>query len=134
MRHRVCVETGLEDVFRPRVEGVQTGFLSAGELYPSEVFDEDVRALMRSDYAFREENFFSAARAVEGRMFSRGAASHDPGANIVAWAKRARRSALTYLQCGDGPTTYCNRNYRRFVENALRWAASADALAGARDG
>ena len=46
--------------------------------------------------------------------------------------KRARNSPLVYLQPGDGPATYADPNYRRLVENAIRWTASPEARAWAR--
>ena len=36
----------------------------------------------------------------------------------------AINSRLVYLQPGDGPSAYDNPDYRRLVENALRWVAT----------
>jgi trehalose utilization protein len=67
-------------------------------------------------------------------MFSNTGWSHADGSALVGWTKRARRSPLVYLQPGDGPATYDNPNYRQLIENAVRWAASPQALAWAQEG
>jgi uncharacterized protein len=65
-------------------------------------------------------------------MYSNEGWSHADGSNLVGWIKRARTSPLVYLQPGDGPPTYENAHYRRLIENAIRWAASPEALAWAK--
>jgi type 1 glutamine amidotransferase len=130
--HTVSVERDIDETLKPIVEGVPAEFRITDELYLAEVFEDDVYPLMRSDYEFRDNNFFSAARAVAGEMHSREGWSREPGSNLVAWAKRARQSPLVYLQFGDGPKAYKNKHYCRLVRNALNWAASPQALAWAR--
>jgi trehalose utilization protein len=66
-------------------------------------------------------------------MFSNEGWAHADGSNLVGWTKRARNSPLAYLQPGDGPPTYADPNYRRLVENAIRWSASPAAKAWARE-
>lgn len=132
VEHQISVELKVEEIFRPILDGVSDRFGLKDELYLSEIFADDVYPLLRSDFDFVEENFYSAARAVAGEMHSREGWAHDPGSNLVAWAKRARKSPLVYLQFGDGPETYANSNYRRLLQNALRWAASPVALDWAR--
>lgn len=132
VEHQVSIEADVEAVFRPIFDGVPDRFPLKDELYLNEIFEDDVVPLMRSDYEFTQENFYSAARAVAGDMYSREGWTHDPGSNLVAWAKRARSSPLVYLQFGDGPETYADSHYRRLLQNALRWAASSAALDWAR--
>lgn len=114
------------------VSGLPEQFPLTDELYLFEVFEESVTPLLRSSHAFKQENFYSAALAVNGRMFCNDGWSHADGSNLVGWVKRARKSPLVYLQPGDGPATYKDDHYRRLVENAIRWAASQEALDWAR--
>ena len=132
VEHQVSIASDVDKVFRPILDGLPDHFLLKDELYLSEVFEDDLYPLLRSNYAFTQENFYSAVLAVAGEMYSREGWTHAPGSNLVAWAKRARKSPLVYLQFGDGPETYADPNYRRLLQNALRWAANADALHWAR--
>jgi hypothetical protein len=118
----------------PVVEGLPKTFTLTDELYLSEVFEDDVTPLLRSRHAFVRDNFYSAAHAVAGRMYSNDGWAHEDGPNLVGWVKRARRSPLVYLQPGDGPATYQDTHYRRLVANAIRWVASPAARAWALEG
>lgn len=111
----------------PVTRGLPASFAMTDELYLAEIFEEDVIPLLRADHDFVAANFYSATAAIEGRMFSNEGWAHPPGSGLIGWARRARRSPLVYLQPGDDATTYGNPVYRQLVENALRWAASADA-------
>lgn len=126
-RHEVTHEVSVLRPDHPIVAGLAPRFRLTDELYLFEVFDDLVQPLLRSDHAFVAENFYSTAAAMAGRMFSNAGWSHPPGSDLIGWIKRARRSPLVYLQPGDGPATYADPNYRRLVENAIRWAASAEA-------
>jgi type 1 glutamine amidotransferase len=130
-RHDVTHEVTVLDPGHPIAAGLPPKFELTDELYLFEVFEELVSPLLRSGHAFVEENFYSAALAVAGKMFSNDGWSHPPGSNLVGWTKRARNSPLVYFQPGDGPATYADPNYRRIIENAIRWAASAAADAAA---
>lgn len=132
VRHTVSIENDFDDIFKPVFKRVPERFSLTDELYLAEVFEDDVCPLMRSDFDFVEDNFYSASKAVAGAMYSREGWSHELGSNLVGWAKRALNSPLVYLQFGDGPETYKDENYRRLLQNALRWAASPQALAWAR--
>lgn len=111
----------------PVLKGVPPRFSLTDELYLAEVFEDAVTPLLRSDHAFIREGFFSAAHAVAGRMYDNEGWEHPPGSNLIGWTKRAINSPLVYLQPGDGPPTYGDPNYRRLVENAIRWVASPEA-------
>lgn len=123
-RHDVAHEVTFVDTAHPIAAGLPERFRLIDELYLFEVFEDLVQPLLRSGHAFLEENFYSAALAVAGKMFSNEGWSHPPGSNLVGWTKRARNAPLVYLQPGDGPPTYADPNYRRLIENAIRWAAS----------
>lgn len=116
----------------PVTAGVPKEFPLTDELYLFEVFEDAVEPLLRSSHTFTQEAFYSATLAVNGQMFSNQGWAHPPGSNLIGWVKRARNSPLVYLQPGDGPPTYANENYRRLIENAVRWVASDEALAWAK--
>ncbi len=126
-RHAVKHRLGVVDATHPVVRGLEDGFEIEDEVYLFEVFEDDVIPLLRSDYDFVDANFFSSALAVRGEMLSRRGWSHAPGSNLVAWAKRAGRSPVVTITCGDGPTAYGNEGFRRLLENAVRWVASPEA-------
>jgi len=121
-RHEVAYEAVAAAPGHPILEGLPERIPFTDELYLYEVFEAEVRPLLRAEHAFSREGFYSAAQAVAGRMFSNEGWEHPPGSNLVGWTKRARSSPLVYLQPGDGPTTYADPNYRRLMLNAIRWA------------
>ena len=94
-----------------------------GEIRIGEVFEEDVHPLLSSDYGFDREHFYSAHHAVTGNMFCNDDWSHPPGPSLIGWTKDHDQSRIVYLQPGDGPETYASNDYRRLLENAIRWAA-----------
>jgi type 1 glutamine amidotransferase len=131
-RHDVTHEVTVMDRGHPVTAGLPAAFNLTDELYLSEVFEDLVRPLLASDHAFTRDNFYSAAQAVAGKMYSNDGWAHPDGSRLIGWTKRARNSPLVYLQPGDGPATYADANYRRLVENAIRWVASPEALAWTR--
>ena len=133
-RHDVVHRVTLTDPTHPIVAGLPKSFELTDEVYLFEVFEDDVQPLLRSDHRFSRDGFYSASLAVSGRMFSNEGWTHDDASNLVGWTKRARRSPLAYLQPGDGPAAYDCPNYRRLIENAIRWVASASARAWAQHG
>ncbi|QUD90511.1 ThuA domain-containing protein [Phenylobacterium montanum] len=123
-RHDVVHTVEFADPGHPVVSGLPQSFALTDELYLFEVFEDLVTPLLRSGHAFTRDGFYSASQAVAGRMFSNEGWAHADGSNLVGWTKRARNSPLVYLQPGDGPSTYADPNYRRLIENAIRWAAA----------
>jgi hypothetical protein len=116
----------------PVTAGLPDSFTMIDELYLCPVFEEEVVPLLRSDYRFEEDGFYSAARAVAGEMFSRQGWSHPAGSALVAWATRYGNSPLVYLQGGDDAAALGDPNFRRLVHNAVRWVVSDAAHAWAR--
>jgi type 1 glutamine amidotransferase len=133
-RHGVTHRVSPVDPTHPVVQGIGEGFEIEDELYLFEAFEDEVVPLLRSDYAFVDENFFSAALAVRGEMFSRRDWSHPPGTNLVGWAARRGRSPIVTLLLGDGPSAYAHPGFRTLLENAVRWVASREAHEWARSG
>jgi type 1 glutamine amidotransferase len=105
----------------PVTAGLPPRFAMLDELYLAEIFDDSVTPLLRADTRFARDDFWSASHAVAGRMFCRDEWDHPTGSNLIGWTKQAINSRLVYLQPGDGPATYTNPQYRRLVENAIRW-------------
>lgn len=126
-RHDVPYEAVAAAPGHPILEGLPARIAFTDELYLYEVFEADVTPLLRADHAFVRENFYSAAQALKGRMFSNEGWGHPPGSDLIGWTRRARGSPLVYLQPGDGPATYANADYRRLVRNAIHWAAGRPA-------
>ena len=87
----------------------------------AEIFEDDINPILRSDYEFVDKNFYSAARALEGEMFSNRDWSHQNGSNIVGWTKNYEKSSIAYLQFGDGPSSYSNENFRKLIKQSINW-------------
>ena len=105
----------------PVTRGLPPQFTLTDELYLTQVFENSVTPLLRSDAAFDRDHFWSADLAVQGRLYDRDGWDHPPGSDLIGWAKQAENARLVYLQPGDGPATYNSPHYRRLVENAIRW-------------
>ncbi|MGZ6021033.1 MAG: ThuA domain-containing protein [Rhizomicrobium sp.] len=133
-RHDVVHEVHAVDPTHPVLAGIPERFTLTDELYLSEVLEDSVTPLLRSNHRFARDNFYSATMAVSGKMFSNEGWSHQDGSNLVGWVKRARKSPLVYLQPGDGPPTYADSNYRRLIANAIRWVSSPPTKDWARGG
>ena len=132
-RHDVDYDAEVADPTHLILDGVPGSFPMKDELYLYEVFEDEVRPLLRADHAFVREGFYSAHNAVaKGKMFSNDGWEHPAGSKLIGWTKRAINSPLVYLQPGDGPETYTNRNFRRIVHNAIHWVASDAARSWAR--
>ncbi len=131
--YRQQVDHRVEVLVRhPVTEGIPAAFNITDELYLCPVLEGDLVPLLRSDYAFTDDNFYSAKQAVEGNMYSREGWNHPPGSNLVGWAKHYRNSPIVYLQGGDDPVAYASEEYQRLLHNAIRWVASEEAHLWAR--
>lgn len=123
VRHRV---TRLQD--HPVTAGLPDHFDMTDELYLCPVLEDEVIPLLRSDYTFTGENFFSAAKAVAGEMNSREGWSHPEGSSLVGWVKAWGNSPIVYLQGGDDVEALGNPHFRMLVQNAVRWVGGEAAL------
>ena len=124
-RHDVAYTAHALAPQHPVLSGVPEQFVLTDELYLAEVNDDDVIPLVRADHAFVRENFYSAAAAVAGTMFSNDGWHHEAGSDLVAWQSRTCPAPLVYLQFGDGPQTYADRHVRKLLANALEFTAGA---------
>jgi len=113
----------------PVTQGLPASFAMTDELYLSEVFEDSIEPLLASDYEFTRDNFYSGARAVrDGKMNDNEGWQHADGSNLVGWVKRYRNSPIAYIEGGHDHVAYTDENYQRLVQNAIHWAASAEAL------
>jgi len=130
-RHKVehTVSVLLE---HPVTEGIPDSFQITDELYLCPVFEGDVVPLLRSDFTFDSDHFYSAAQAVAGEMNSRQGWKHPSGSSLVGWVKSWGNSPIVYLQGGDDEEAMGNEYFQRLVHNAVRWVSSEQAHAWAR--
>ena len=104
----------------PVTRGLPESFSVTDELYLCPIDETRVTPLIRAEgFAMERDNFYSAANAVAGAMFSREGWEHPAGSNCVAWRGTAINAPLIYLQFGDGPETYANPHVRQLLSNAL---------------
>ncbi len=114
----------------PVLEGLEEGFLITDELYlKTSDYEANVLPLMRGDYAFVAENFTPPPLAPAQEQADW---DHPPGSNLIVWANACGNSPIVVSDVGDSPLAYDDPGYRRLLENAIRWVASADARAWAK--
>lgn len=123
-RHEVRYDAVVLDPMHPVTAGLPPRFPLCDELYLAPVWGA-ATPLLRADHAFVGRNFYSAAQAVAGRMFSNDGWDHRPESDLIAWEKPVGTGRLIYLQPGDGPAAYADPNLRRFLANALAHVARA---------
>jgi type 1 glutamine amidotransferase len=126
-RHDVTYEARtLAD--HPVLAGVPERFPVTDELYLCPINEDAIIPLIRAEgFAFTPDNFYSAAHAVAGAMFSREGWDHPQGSTCIAWESRTCPAPLIYLQCGDGPATYANPHVRRILAQALAYTSGEPA-------
>ncbi len=109
----------------PVTDGLPSTFPLRDELYLCQIDESAVHPLIRASHKFTSDNFYSAALAVSGQMYSNAGWNHSEGSNLVAWWRKAGDAPLVYLQFGDGPQTYADPNVRRLIGNALTFTTGA---------
>jgi type 1 glutamine amidotransferase len=110
----------------PVTRGLPASFPVTDELYLCPIDEAALIPLARAEgFAFTAGNFYSAAQAVAGAMFSNAGWEHPPGSNCIAWESRKCPAPLIYLQCGDGPATYANPHVRQMLRQALAYTSGA---------
>ena len=122
-RHEVNHSVRLVDPNHSISNGLNESFLLTDELYLYEVFEDDITPLLASDYIFDREHFYSAQHAVTGSMFSNENWLHPEGSSSIGWTKNSGSSRIAYIQPGDGPQAFASPDYRRLLENAIRWSS-----------
>jgi len=109
----------------PICAGLPPTFELRDELYCFPVVADDLVPLLRTRHPTTADAFWSADRAIRGRLHDAEGWTHPPGSDLVAWARVERASPIVYLQPGDGPPSYADPNVRRLLANALAWAVEA---------
>ena len=104
----------------PITKGIND-FQIEDELYLFHVFEEDINPILKSDYKFIRDNFYSATNALNGEMNSNEGWEHPNGSNIVGWTKYYKKSAITYLQFGDSVKSYENKSVRLLLKRSIDW-------------
>jgi len=107
----------------PVTQGVSPQFTITDEPYLAQVQEDAVQPLLQSSYGYTSDQFYSAELAVRGQRYAREGWTHPPGSNLAGWTKQVDQSRLVYLQPGDSVAVFKNPDYRRLVENAIRWVA-----------
>lgn len=114
----------------PVLAGLEAGFEISDELYlKTASFEKRVLPLLRGEYEFVAANFTPPPLAPPEEQASW---NHPPGSNLIVWANSAGASPVVVSDVGDAPPAYENPAYRRLLQNALHWVASAEARAWAR--
>lgn len=114
----------------PVLEGLEAGFDIADELYlKTKAYESDVLPLLRGDYGFVMENFTPPPMAPQEEQEKW---DHPPGSDLIVWANSCRNSPIVVSDVGDSPIAYDDPDYRKLIENSLRWVASQDARDWAR--
>lgn len=126
-RHEVAYEARVV-ADHPVTRGLPSRFPITDELYLCPIDERAFTPLVRAEgFAFTADNFYSAANAVAGAMFSREGWDHPPGSDCIAWESRTCPARLVYLQFGDGPATYANAHVRQMLAQALDYTSGGTA-------
>lgn len=115
----------------PVTRGIES-FEIEDEAYLFSVNESDIIPLLQSNFDFVDDNFYSAANALKGKMFSSEGWSHPPASSCVGWVKSYNNSPIVYLQFGDGPAAWENSSFRQLLANAINWVSSDEARSWAR--
>lgn len=115
----------------PILEGIENGFDITDELYlKTKGFEKNVVPILRGDYDFVMSNFTPPPMAAPEEQESW---DHPEGSDLIVWAHSCGNSPIVVSDVGDSPLAYDDPNYRRLVENSLRWISSADARSWAAE-
>lgn len=106
------------DKAHPITQGLGDGFQIVDEAYNCPIFEDSVHPLLRTDFAPKDV----AANLNPRAKFS----------NLAAWVKTAENSPIVYIQLGHDRLAWENPAFRTLLDNAIRWAASPEAMAWAK--
>ena len=121
-RHDVEQSIKVVDPTHPIVQGIPETFQLTDEAYLAPIFEDSVEPILRSDFSFSTESFYSTDSAIRGKGYTNEGWDHPDGSNLVGWVKHAGNSPVAYLQFGDGPAQYADPTYRSLINNAISWA------------
>jgi type 1 glutamine amidotransferase len=106
------------DKAHPITQGLGDGFEIVDESYNCPILEDSVHPLLRTDFAPRDVSLNLNPRS----KFS----------NLAAFVKTAENSPVVYIQLGHDRLAWENPAFRTLLDNAIRWAASPDAMAWAK--
>jgi type 1 glutamine amidotransferase len=106
------------DKSHPITQGLGDGFDIVDESYSCPIFEDSVHPLLRTDFVPADHN--------------RNLAASWKYSNLAGWVKTAENSPVAYIQMGHGPAAWANPQYRKLMLNAIKWAASPEAMAWAK--
>ena len=111
----------------PVCAGLGASFTLTDELYCFPVVEQSVTPLLRTTFPTSDTSqFWSADLAIRGTRNSNAGWIIRPAATWSAGPSPPATHDWSYLQFGDGPTTYADANFRRVVANAISWTAGHD--------
>jgi type 1 glutamine amidotransferase len=106
------------DKTHPITQGLGDGFDIIDESYSCPMFEDTVHPLLRTDFVPADHN--------------RNLNPNWKYSNLAGWVKTAENSPIAYVQMGHGPAAWANPQYRKLMLNAIKWAASPEAMAWAK--
>jgi type 1 glutamine amidotransferase len=106
------------DKAHPITQGLGDSFQIVDEAYNCPIFEDSVHPLLRTDFTPKDVALNLNPRA----KFS----------NLAAWVKTAENSPIVYIQLGHDNQAWSNPAFRTLLDNAIKWAASPDAMAWAK--
>ena len=115
----------------PVLQGLENGLRLTDELYLKTTdYESRVLPLLRADYDFVDSNFSPPPLAPPEQQESW---QHPPGSDLIVWANACENAPIVVSDVGDSPLAYDDPDFRRLMENAIRWVASQEARDWARD-
>ncbi len=106
------------DKAHPITQGLGDGFEIVDESYNCPIFEDSVHPLLRTDFTPKDV----ALNLNPKSKFS----------NLAAFVKTAESSPIVYIQLGHDRIAWENPAFRRLLDNAIKWAASPEAMAWAK--
>jgi len=106
------------DKTHPITQGLGDGLDVLDEAYSCPILEDVVHPLLRTDFVPADHN--------------RNLNPNWKYSNLAGWVKTAENSPIAYIQMGHGPATWINPAYRKLLLNAIKWAASPEAMAWAK--
>ena len=124
-RHKVAHSVSTAADHRVTAE-VPATFPMTDELYLYEVPEDEVTPLLRSDYAFEWDNFYSAARVVRNGKDVRQRRLEPRPRRSIWWVRLRKRAPAAASICRAAMTQRptSNPHGQRLIANAIDWVSS----------
>jgi type 1 glutamine amidotransferase len=106
------------DKAHPITQGLGDSFQIVDEAYNCPILEDSVHPLLRTDFTPKD--------------VSRNLNPKSKFSNLAAWVKTAENSPIVYIQLGHDNQTWSNPAFRTLLDNAIKWAASPEAMAWAK--